>query len=92
MKKTLIGFLASTLLVVGSASAFAAEPTKVLALDRVYTTQGIEPYEVKVWVQDDNNGTITYTGEAYSNGKLTYQTTSVTKYTVYPETEFPPGN
>ena len=87
MKKTLIGLLASALLVTGSASCFASAPVKELAFDKVYSYQGTEPFEVKVWVQNDNKGTITYTGECYSNGKLDYRTVSVTKYTVYPQTD-----
>lgn len=50
MKKTVIGLLASALLVTGSATCFASELTKELAVDKVYSYQGLQPFEVKVWV------------------------------------------
>ncbi|VBB06464.1 Hypothetical protein LUCI_1696 [Lucifera butyrica] len=88
MKKVFLGLLVSALLVTSSASCFASEPAKELALERIYSYPGMAPFAVKVWVQDDHKGTITYTGECYTNGKLDYRTTSVTKYTLYPETNW----
>lgn len=87
MKKAVIGFLASALLVTGSASCFASESTKDLAVDRMYSYSGQQPFEVKVWVENDQQGTITYTGECYTNGKLNYKTVSVSKYAVYPQAD-----
>lgn len=88
MKKVFLGLLVSALLVTSSASCFASEPTKELARERVYSYPGMEPFVVKVWVQDDHKGTITYISECYTNDKLDYRTTDVTKYTVYPETDW----
>lgn len=87
MRKAFVGLLASALLVTGSAYCFASEPVKKeLAVDKTY--QGIHgPFEVKVWVADDKKGSITYTGECFSNGKLDYHTVDVLKYTVYPESD-----
>lgn len=88
MRKTVIGLLASALLVTGCASCFASESNnKELAVDRMYSYSGQQPFEVKVWVENDHQGTITYTGECYTNGKLNYKTVSVSKYTVYPEAD-----
>lgn len=88
MKKTVLCLLASALLVTGSASCFASEAPKDLALEKTYSYPGMAPYVVQVFVHDDKKGTITYTGECYTNGKLDYQTISVSKYTVYPETDW----
>lgn len=87
MKKTVIGLLASALLVTGSASCFASESSKDLVVDRMYSYSGQQPFEVKVWAENDQQGTITYTGECFADGKLTYKTVSVSKYTVYPQAE-----
>ena len=88
MKKMFLGLLVSASLLAGSASCFASESAKELALERNYSYPGMKPFVVKVWVQNDLKGTITYTGESYTDGKLDYRATNISKYTIYPETDW----
>lgn len=97
--RIVLGGLLGASIIGSTVVGFAAEKTqpstmtgtdsvKILALDKVYSNLGIDPFEVKVWKQDDGKGTITYTTEVYSKaGKLESRTVDVTKYTVLPEAQ-----